>query len=149
MAEIDYRAIIEEIKAILEVHDLTRQIGGNTLIVDIDEVPNENSERCPWIGLYLLDWSTPGEEELIGGATPFVTYLTVECVLMDYAIDEGTACKYRDRLISRVKEVIKGNRTLNSKVLITRFVGGVFGTISAQEGYMKSVTLRLQLEVRE
>ena len=149
MAEITYIDIEEAIKTLLLTDDRTKSIAGIPLNVAIEESINQNTDACPWVGIYLDRWETPAEQELIGGNTPFRTYLTFELWLYEFALENKLAAQKRDYLLQKIKEVLKDNRKLSDTVLISRFKGGEFDNAKTKEGFFKGVTIKLECELRE
>lgn len=146
MTEINYYTIESTLKDILSADS---RITALDATVTVEDSFNLISDLCPWIGIYLDSWESPADEEKIGGASPVLTYLTLELWLYDFAIENNTAAQKRDTLIQKVKEVLKENRTINSTVLITRFAGGEFDNAITTDGFFKGVSIKLECEVRE
>lgn len=145
MARIDYLQIEKDIKALLgvdpELKDAT---------IEVEESANLNPDKCPWVGIYLSEWETPADEEQIGGATPFITYLTFEIWCYEFSLTNEDAIRLRNTLLYNVKEVLKANRKPNSSVLVSRFGGGEFDNPKAQsDGFFHGGSIRLICEVRE
>ena len=101
--------------------------------------------------IYLNSWDSPAEDELIGGAKPITTFLTIELWIYDFSFENLAGATARDIMLDNVKGVLKANRTLSDKVLITRFSGGEFDNQKNNQGigFFKGVSLRLECEVRE
>lgn len=107
-------------------------------------------DTCPVLFIYLDSWSSKAEDERIGGATPITTFLNIELFIYEFALENRTAAVLRDDCFKHVKEVLKDNRRLNNKVLISRFKGGNFENAKATGGgFFKGVSLTLEIEVRE
>lgn len=159
MAEIDYFAIEEAVSAILLADVLTAEVNDEQLTVVIEENFNPKPDTCPWVGIYLDNWSTPAEQELIapGSGSAHVTFLTFELWLYEYALDNKDSSTKRDTLLAKVKEVLKKvtNRDLNNTVLHTTFGGGRFENQKTETkgqkrgAFYKGVSLKLIAEVRE
>lgn len=149
MAEINYFQIEEAIGDILLKDPRTKIIGNDKLKVEVEENFQLIPDKTPWVGIYLDDWDSPAEEEIIGGTKPIRTNLGITLWLYSYALKNRTGAQLRDRLLQKVKEVLKKNRTLNNNVLTFRFAGGDFDNASVDEGFFKGVSLKLECEVRE
>ena len=150
MREINYFKIMETPADILRnAISLKTDIGNNSLRVEVEDTAQLIPDKCPWIGIYLSSWETPWEEEKIGGSTPHTTYLEIELWLYEFALENRQGAILRDRLMQKVKEVLKNNRKINNTVLISRFEGGEFDNAYAETGFFKGVSIKLKCEVRE
>ena len=149
MSEINYFDIEKAIADILLTDSRTERIGDSVLKVEVEENFNLIPDKCPWVGVYLESWDSPAEEEKIGGATPFTTFLVVSLWLYEFAMENRTGSQLRDRLLQKVKEVLKDNRKLNNNVLIWRFEGGDFDNAITEDGFFKGVSTKIICEIRE
>ena len=157
MTEINYLDIEDEIKTILLADITTKAIDHlvknktitKKLRVQVEETFNVKPDNTPWVGVFLRDYDTPEEEEKIGGASPIMTDLGIELWLYVFSFDNRNAASMRDNLRRKVMNVLKGNRSLNSKVLAVRFDGGSFDTPIEDKGFFKGVSIKLRCELRE
>ena len=149
MAEVDYTAIAEAIVNILKADDSTKTVDGNNTTIVSESEFNQNADQCPWVGVFLDRWDTPPEEEFIGGSNPRTTLLTLELWLFEFALENKVCSEKRQKLLTKVKEVLKANRTLGGTVLVTRFEGGEFDNATKSGGFFKGVSIKLECEVRE
>lgn len=122
MAEIGYFAIEDAIKQIFLADERTVRFGDEKTTVEIDVPFNLSAAKIPWIAIYLRDVESPPDTELIGGVNKIRTFITIDIWVYEYAMDHREAARRRDVAYRKVKEVLKANRNLNNKVLITRFV---------------------------
>ena len=146
MASIDYLAIENSIKTLLNAGAAT---SGYNVFVEPPEAVR--TDACPLVQIYLNSWDSPAEDEMIGGANPITTFLTIELWIYDFSMENLAGATARDIMLDNVKGILKANRTLADKVLITRFAGGEFDNMKNNKGmgFFKGVSLRLECEVRE
>lgn len=147
MSVIDYFNIEQELGDILREGLHVPDVGTTPITVEIEGMETLNTNNMPWIGIFLD--STQPEIEMISGGTQMRTYIYIEVVIYDFALDTAEAARKRDRLFSRAKEVLKGNRTLNSKVLMIWFLGADFETTKKMSDTIVGVSMRLRLSVKE
>lgn len=149
MAEIDYFGIEEEIKKILLANVKSNKINGRKLIVKAEEVFEPTFDNCPLVLIYLDAWDSPPEDELIGGSRPVRTKLMIIIWFFQASLENRQVAMLRDSGFAKIKEVLKSNRNLNGKVLMTRFEGGEFQNPVTSQGFIKGVSMKLEVEVRE
>ena len=149
MSALDYTAIETAIKTLLLSDERTSVINGRALTVALEDAFQPIPDKCPWVGIYLDNWSTPAVEERIGGAQPRTTIIVVELWLYEFSLENAAGALKRDEFLTQIKEVLKDNRSLSSTVLTTRFLGGEFDNAKTKEGFLKGVSVRLECEVRE
>ena len=145
MASIDYLAIENAIKDLLDADSDTSAYN-----VFVEPPEAVRTDSCPLVQIYLNSWDSPSEDELIGGSKPITTFLTIELWIYDFSFENLAGATARDIMLDNVKAVLKANRTLSDKVLITRFAGG-FDNMKNDKGigFFKGVSLRIECEVRE
>ena len=146
MAIIDYLSIETELKSILDSDSRT-----SSYRVEVEPADEIRTDACPFIGIYLDSYETPVDDELIGGTKPFRTFLNLELWIYDFSLENLAGASARDIILGNVKEVLKENRTINNKVLISYFTGGDFDNQKNTTGlgFFKGVSVKLQCEVRE
>jgi len=149
MAEISYFAIEETIKDILVTDPRSKFLNNQKVAYDVEEKLNNLPDKCPWCGIYLMSWDSPQDEQRIGGTTPTLTDLTIRLRMYEFGLEIRRAAQNRDLFLAKVKEVLKGKRNLNNKVLITQFGGGEYENGQTSEGFFLGVSLDLICEVRE
>ena len=159
MAIINYYKIGEIIADILKTDSRTKKIGNDELVVEVEEPLNAIVDKTPWVGVYLSNWDSPSEDEMVsGGINSVRTFVTFEIWMIVFSFEKQQAAMQRDRLLSAVKEVLKdkNNRRLRGEVLITRFEGGEFDSFRQEKklkgvglGYFSRASIRLQVEVKE
>ena len=154
MSEIDYFGIEEAVRDILLADSRTAEVNDKQTTVLIEEPFKPNPDTVPWVGIYLSKWDSPEEDELIapGSGSSVRTFLLLELWLYEYALNNKDSSTKRDTLLSKIKEVLKDNRTLNGTVLITTFAGGRFENQMSEKkrgAFYKGVSIKLKVEVRE
>ncbi|MAH50645.1 hypothetical protein CMI37_32800 [Candidatus Pacearchaeota archaeon] len=146
MATLDYLAIENAIKDLLDAD-------GDTSAYTIEVEPSEpvRTDACPYVAIWLNSWDSPADDELIGGANPIRTFLIIEIWCYAFSLENLDGATLRDTMLSNVKDVLKANRTLSDKVVVTRFDGGDFQNQknTGGLGFFKGVSIRINCEVRE
>lgn len=146
MAIIDYLAVENAVKDLLAADSDTSSF---TVLIEPDFAVR--SDFCPCVLIYLDSYDSPIEDELIGGAKPMRTFLTLEIWCYDFSLDNLQGATARDVMLGKVKEVLKNSRDLNGTCLNTAFLGGNFDNQKETSGlgFLKGVSIKLQCEVRE
>jgi hypothetical protein len=146
MAIIDYLAVETAIKTLINNDSATSDF---TVLIEPDNAVR--TDFCPYVAIYLDSYDSPLDDELIGGSKPMRTFLTIEIWCYDFSLDNLEGATARDIMLGKVKEVLKGDRTLNGTCVNTAFLGGNFDNQKQTDGlgFFKGVSIRLQCEVRE
>jgi hypothetical protein len=146
MATLDYLAIENAIKDLIEADSDTS--GYNVFVEPADAI---RTDMCPYVAIYLDSWESPADDELIGGTNPIRTFLNIEIWCYDFSMENLAGATARDIMLANVKDVLKENRTLSDKVVVTRFEGGDFQNQKNDSGlgFFKGVSVKLNCEVRE
>jgi hypothetical protein len=148
--------IMTTIQDILEADVRTQSMGSgdrNIIKVEVETAWDNIVDYAPSVKIYADSWTSPPEQEYIGpGSNAIRTFIVLEivCIAMDFQSSEIGASR-RDDLFRRVKEVLKDNRTVSGKGLITRFISGEFHNAkkNREDGFWKIATMRFEIEVRE
>lgn len=111
MADIDYEAIQNAIKAVLDKELPATYPNGVKVEVDPPEVGLSND---PEIGIYLAS-EDPNEVE-IGGDAPYETTLAFSLLCGVTGETMPEACKKRNELVNAVKKALQTDRDLGGKV---------------------------------
>jgi hypothetical protein len=151
MAIIDYTGIENEIKSILDNDSRTNSFGGRATTIEVEGEAILNEVSCPQIQIFLEEHETLQDTETIGGATPYLTSLSIVIWMYDFNLENVGGSQARDTMLGKVKEVLKENKTLNDTVLYFKFGGGEFDNQknTAGLGFFKGVSLTIDCEVKE
>jgi hypothetical protein len=134
MARVDYYALEEEIKVILDA-DPTVGVAG--VPVRVEESVMFAAESTPAVYIYLDRRDAPAELQTLraGSSTDFA--LRFSLWVWAYSLDGvKIASQIRDDLMGKVEVALMGNRTLNDKVRTSWIEGGEFMSAKEQEGWM-------------
>lgn len=154
MSEIPYYDIEMAIANILKDDATLKDFNGKSVTVHVEQKIPPAMPAMPWVGIYLDGWETPAEDEKIAAGTKFTTFLILELWLFTYALEQAPGARTRDRLLQKVKEILKkpANRKIGELALMTRFEGGTFmnpKTEGKNKGFTSGVSIKLRVEVRE
>lgn len=146
MAIIDYLGIQTALQSIFNADSRT-----SDYTVEVEPDYDLITDKMPYVAIYLDSWETPPTDETIGGVKPFRSFLNLEVWCYDFSMENLQGATLRDTMLGNVKEVMKENRTISDKVLITTFAGGSFDNQKNNRGigFFKGVSMRIQCEVRE
>jgi|TARA_B100001939_G_scaffold307713_1_gene287929 hypothetical protein len=151
MAIIDYLGIENAIKNILDNDSRTNSFGGKTTTIEVEGEFMLNEVKCPYIAIFLDSYETLADTETIGGATPYLTSLSIQIWCYDFSLENLSGATNRDTMLGKVKEVLKENKTLDNNVLYFKFTSGVFDNQKNTSGlgFFKGVSLNIDCEVKE
>lgn len=154
MSEIPYYDIELAIAQLLADDISLKDFNGKKVSVRVEKKIPPASTAMPWVGIYLDGWETDADNEFIAAGTKFKTFLLLELWLFTYALEQDVGAKTRDRLLQKVKEILKKpeNRKIGNLVLMTSFEGGTFmnpKTEQGKKGFISGVSIKLRVEVRE
>jgi hypothetical protein len=151
MAIIDYLGIENAIKDLLLADSRTNAFGGRNTTIEVEQEFILNSEKCPYIAIFLDSHETLEDTETIGGAKPYLTSLSITVWMYDFSLENLDGATNRDVMLGKVKEVLKENKKLNDTVLYFKFGGGEFDNQKNTSGlgFFKGVSLSLDCEVKE
>ena len=151
MAIIDYLGIENAIKTILDNDSRSNAFGGRTTTIEVESEYILNAEKCPYIAIFLDSYTTLEDTQTIGGATPYLTSLSIQIWCYDCSLENLQGATNRDTMLGKVKEVLKDNKTLSDNVLYFKFGTGEFDNQknTAGLGFFKGVSLTIDCEVKE
>jgi len=134
MAKIDYMAVQNKIKALLDADSRT-----NSYNVFVEEDFMLKPDQCPYVGIFLDSYDTLEDTETIGGNRPYLTQ------------QNNDGAQIRDGILGNVKEVLKENKTLEDVILYFQFGSGEFDNQknTAGLGFFKGVSLTLECQIKE
>lgn len=116
MAKIDYWAIEEEIKYIIDSN-----LDGYQ--VEIEEDLMFAAEQSPWVGIYLVR-RDPTEGQSIAAGTRLRYALQFSIYVWCFHFDKKEAVRQRDDALGELEVLFLANRTLNDKVDFVMVQGG-------------------------
>ena len=145
MARVDYYAIEQEIKTVLEAD---AALAGVT--VTIEEELMFGSESTPWIGVYLDRRDAPPALQRLGAgqSTRFLLRFPLWC--WEYHLESITkAIQRRDDLVGKIEVALMKNRTLSGKVATSWLEGGELPSarLPEQAGFVSGAEVILVAEV--
>lgn len=154
MSEIPYFDIEMALANILKNDVSLQSFDNKKVTVHVEKKIPPPAGAMPWIGIYLDGWETPEEGEFIAAGSKFTSFLVLELWLFTYSLVQDQSAKTRDRLLQKVKEILKkpDNRKISGLALMTTFDGGTFmnpKTEGAKKGFTSGVSIKLRVEVRE
>jgi hypothetical protein len=146
MATIDYVGIENAIKSLINADSST-----SSYTVNVEPSEAIQPDACPYVAIWLHNWDSPADDELIGGTNPIRTFLIIDIWCYAFSMENLDGATLRDTMLANVKNVLKANRTLSDNVVVTRFDGGDFQNQENTNGlgFIKGVSIRLNCEVRE
>ena len=112
MAKIDYMAVQNKIKALLDADSRT-----DDYFVFVEDEFMLNPDQCPYVGIFLDSYTTLEDTETIGGSRPYLTQLNVEIWMYGFSFENNDGSVIRDGILGNVKEVLKENKTLDDTIL--------------------------------
>ena len=119
MAKIDYMAVQNKIKALLDADSRTEDY-----FVFVEDEFMLNPDQCPYVGIFLDSYTTLEDTETIGGSRPYLTQLNVEIWMYGFSFENNNGSVIRDGILGNVKEVLKENKTLEDTILYFQFGSG-------------------------
>lgn len=154
MSEIPYYDIEMALANILKDDIRLKDFDGKKVTVHVEQKIPPAMPAMPWVGIYLDGWETPEDGEFIAAGSKFTSFLILELWLFTYSLEQAQGAKTRDRLLQKVKEVLKepDNRKIGNLALMTTFEGGTFmnpKTEGNAKGFTSGVSIKLRVEVRE
>ena len=146
MAKIDYMAVQNKIKALLDADSRT---SGYNVFVEEDFMLKP--DQCPYVGIFLDSYDTLEDTETIGGNRPYLTQLNIEIWMYGFSFENNDGSVIRDGILGNVKEVLKENKTLEDVILYFQFGSGEFDNQknTAGLGFFKGVSLTLECQIKE
>lgn len=85
-------------------------------------------------------------EEEIGSSNPYMVTLILDILCSEYSPDGVVeASKLRDTLVGKVRDLLKGNRTLDALVLNTQLGNTTFETSRGDSGYFCGAVMKLKV----
>ena len=146
MAKIDYMAVQNKIKALLDADSRT-----DDYFVFVEDEFMLNPDQCPYVGIFLDSYPTLEDTETIGGSRPYLTQLNVEIWMYGFSFENNDGSVIRDGILGNVKEVLKENKTLDDTILYFQFGSGQFDNQKNTSGlgFFKGVSLTLQCQIKE
>tara|TARA_R100001244_G_scaffold85077_1_gene65276 strand:- start:293 stop:733 length:441 start_codon:yes stop_codon:yes gene_type:complete len=146
MAKIDYMAVQNKIKALLDADSRT-----SSYFVFVEDEFILNPDQCPYVGIFLDSYTTLEDTETIGGNTPYLTELNIEIWMYGFSFENNNGSVIRDGILGNVKEVMKENKTLDDTILYFQFGSGTFDNQKNTSGlgFFKGVSLTLQCQIKE
>jgi len=151
MSIIDYLGIEQKIQTLLQGDSRTATINGRASTIVVEDADMVSEVRCPYVGIFLDSYDTEEDTVTIGGANPYLTSLSIDLHIMEFAMEDLEGARLRDIAIGKVKEVLKDYKTLDDTVLYYKFRSGKFENMKNTSGlgFFKGVTLSLDVEIQE
>jgi hypothetical protein len=133
---IDYSGIQDKITEILDDE-----------LVDVSvfsEAETVGSTAGPEVSIHLIRESNT--ETTLGSPTPYNTVVDFAILCSEFSPDGvREACRLRDSLVGKVKDVIHANRSLSGLVLNTQFGDTEFDNARGAAGFYSAATLTLRV----
>jgi len=130
----DYTAILYKLKEILDEIE-------NTFV--FVEIPRQGDTPGAEVGIFMD--SEENEEHTIGSDNPYLTHLNIEIVCQDFSPDGvGEACRKRDALVGKVRDLLKVNRDIGGLVGSSQIGRITFETAQGAAGFYSAASIPLR-----
>lgn len=138
MAKVDYYAIAEQIKAILDA-----SVPGLTTLVEEPRPagPDQNPSAC----VQIRRRSAPENLQALTAGTQLLMEIDVSIIIEAFALSIRQAIELRDDYIGDVENALMANRTLSNTVEVTFIDGGELETGRDSQGYYATGEVRLRV----
>jgi len=135
---IAYTDIVEKVAEILE-----EELEATTILV---EPPEVGASPYPEVGVSLMNEAS--EERTIGPPNPYFSTINVEVFCSEYSPDGvREACRKRDTLVGKVRDVLKTNRTLDGLCDNTQLGNIEFVSARTDAGFFSAAIITLKVFV--
>jgi hypothetical protein len=137
MTPVDYQGIRDEIEAILQADERTRDAR-----IYVEEEPQFGlGDNQKAIAVFMETRSTPENMQSLSEGRRTRMNLKVTCWVIAFHLESfRKACDERDSLLNKVELVLMDNRTLNNKVSTSWLIGGeLFSGRNRQDTVFTSV----------
>lgn len=138
MAKVDYYAIAEQIKRVLD-----NSVPGLTTLIEEPRPagPDQNPSAC----VQIRRRSAPESLQSLTAGTQLMMEVDASIIIEAFAMNIRQAIELRDDYIGDVETALMGNRTLYNTVEVTFIDGGELETGRDSSGYYATGEVRLRV----